>query len=274
MMLAAVFIIHTFYQPYLQLDLCPKNPLVKAHDPLPQAVTIPAHRLRVLVYITTQVSAMHTSFLEYCWPSMMSRVGMFQRADVLFFATSNQTNTTQMQDYKTFLMRIFTGHNLTVVHRANPGYQQGAMLALLDAIEYDWFSGYDWVVRLNPDVLVRSDRWITQMMATPGVDGIFVDCLDSRCPNSSRCAQALIHTDFIVRPQAIAGKTILSALRKFTNAERMATFLFSPIVTKGHDRWIPNTKQSGQCRVRGRQSPVVHDHSAQIIQQCNFSFHK
>ena len=269
--LVAVFNILIFYQPYF----CRKTQLVKAHCPLPQPVKIPAHRLRVMVYITTHMSPMHTGFLENCWPSMMSRVDMFQSAEVLVFATPANRSTTQMRDYKTFLSRVFDGHNLTVLYRTNPGYQQGAMLALLNAIEYDWFSGYDWVVRLNPDVLVRSDRWITKTMATPGVDGIFVDCEDSSCPNSSRCVQARIHTDFfIIRPQAVAGKPLLSTLRKFTNAERMATFLFRPIVNKGHDRWIPGTKQSRYCRVRGLQSPVVHDHEGHFLKHCSFAFHK
>ena len=48
--------------------------------------------------------------------------------------------------------------------------QMGAILALSEAEARGWFDGYDWVVRLNPDVIVSEDRFLRTHMARDGID--------------------------------------------------------------------------------------------------------
>jgi len=148
--------------------------------------------------------------------------------------------------------------NVTLYEADNPGYQKGAMLAVDFALERNWFAGYDWVIRLNADVIIRNDTWFLETMRDDTADGIFVDCMDKRCPARRRCQSAHIHTDFFaVRPRAFKVDPSLAGV---TNAEVKSTAMFRPIVLAGRDRWVPNTAQRASCRVRGEKSPVIHDH--------------
>ena len=73
---------------------------------------------------------------------------------------------------------------------------------------HGWFEGYDWVVRLNPDVLVRNDTFLLQAMGDDAVHGIFVDCLDRPCPTGRRCEDSMhSHRLFCLPPpRRVAGR--------------------------------------------------------------------
>jgi hypothetical protein len=52
-----------------------------------------------------------------------------------------------------------------IIHsRPNPGYQDGAILAIREAFKNHWFDDYDWVIRLNPDVLIRSNSFLLEQI--------------------------------------------------------------------------------------------------------------
>jgi hypothetical protein len=53
------------------------------------------------------------------------------------------------------------------------------------------FDGYDWVIRLNPDVLFRREKWLRQTMLMPDVDAILVDYTTPEQP-----LRRLLNTDF------------------------------------------------------------------------------
>ena len=63
-----------------------------------------------------------------------------------------------------------------VVAVRNPGKGKGAMLPLQMAEREGWWSGYDWVIRLNPDVIIRSDAHLLPLFARSNVDAVFVSC--------------------------------------------------------------------------------------------------
>ena len=133
-------------------------------------------------------------------------------------------------------------------------FSDGAIMAMKFLQEHrNYTTGYDWVIRLNPDVIIRNTDWIETTMENANVDGIFADCYSSGC--ESHCAKGLIHTDLtIFRPRSLPFGVL-----DITNAERYATALFQTVVDRGRDRWIPQTTQYGVCRVN---SPhVVHNHS-------------
>ena len=153
------------------------------------------------------------------------------------------------------------GKAITIHERPNPGYQEGAVLALVEGFRNGWFEGYDWVVRLNPDVLVRNDTFLVETMQDDAVSGIFVDCYDKPCPGGRKCVDRQVHTDFFaIRPGAVSRDLVLKLDGR--HAEAMATAAFSGIVKNGSDAWVPGTgPHRGFCRVSGEFSPVIHDHA-------------
>jgi hypothetical protein len=203
--------------------------------------------------------------LKDCWPGLLQNLPLFQRSDFMLFVTPKHEQ--DKIDMK-LVESIFAHTGIAIHVRSNPGYQAGAILGLTEAYKNGWFEGYDWVVRINPDVLIRNDTFLLQSMANNSISGIFDDCLDRPCDGGRNCVQRLIHTDFFaIRPAAISRAEIVAANN--TNAERMATTAFSGIVRDGSDTWLPGTgPHHKSCRVRGAISPVVHDHSNKTLQWC------
>jgi hypothetical protein len=89
--------------------------------------------------------------------------------------------------------------------------QWGANLALMVAFQHKWFDGYDWVIRINPDVLIRDSTFLQTHINDPNVDAILHKCRQPSCQdgtdNPERTPQPFkylqIHTDVLVfRPDA------------------------------------------------------------------------
>ena len=172
------------------------------------------------------------------------------------FATVGANRTANM----TLINHVF-GNGRVAVHEApNPGRQAGAILAVAEGFKQGWFEEYDWVVRVNPDVLILNDTFIMAAMNDASIDGIFADCLDVPCPGGRRCRGRRIHTDFFaVRPRAVPVAKMLAL--NDTYAEILATKAFSSIIEDGKDAWLPDTgPHRGACRIRGVRTSVVHDH--------------
>mmetsp|Transcript_21174 Transcript_21174/g.20339 ORF Transcript_21174/g.20339 Transcript_21174/m.20339 type:complete len:207 (+) Transcript_21174:2-622(+) len=157
--------------------------------------------------------------------------------------------------------------------------QRGANVPMELAFQEGWFTGYDWVIRINPDVLIRNSTWLLDaMMQTTetedkttnslqrqrSIDGIFVEC----------CQPSKLHTDFFAfRPN-------FDSVRRTTNAttanrnlpfselvngnhELTATAYFQPILDSGRYALLPDAATSYRwCRVRGERSSVIHDHTS------------
>jgi hypothetical protein len=189
---------------------------------------------------------------------LLKNLPIFQRSDFMMFVTSERRRSKIDMD---LITSIFSRTGIAVHVRPNPGYQEGAVLALVEAYKNGWFEGYDWVVLVNPDVLIRNDTFLLESMANDNISGIFVDCLDKPCLNERICSDRQIHTDFFaIRPSAVSRDQVLKLDNR--HAESMATAAFSGIVRNGTDAWLPGTgPHRGYCRVAGESSPVVHDHS-------------
>jgi hypothetical protein len=216
---------------------------------------------RILIFITTHLSDMHYTYLENCWPNLIAKSPLFRQSDFMMFITESQGQKANM----TLINSVFAETGISVHSTENPGYQEGAILAFTEAIENHWFDKYDWVIRVNPDVLIRDDTFLLERFGDSRIHGIFVDCLNRDCPTGNRCTDSMIHTDFFaVRPNAI----LLNAVResKQNNAERMITEVFSSIVRDGADDWVPGAGPHGlECRVVGNSSPVIHTHDFEAI---------
>jgi hypothetical protein len=211
---------------------------------------------RILLFLTTHFSAEHVAFLQRCWPPAIARSRLLQSvAHVLVFSTG-----CGYTEQLALLRATFPNTTSLEMHEYNnPGYQHGAVMALDVALQEGWFNGFDWVVRLNPDVIIRNDTWLLDTMGDAGVDGIFADCNDTPCPARVKCEAAHINTDFFaVRPAAVTPLPIDNAVQP--HAETRATAVFRPIVLAGRDRWL-ETEQQGYCRVRGPRATVLHEHA-------------
>ena len=128
--------------------------------------------------------------------------------------------------------------------------QTGAMLGLDTADREGWWSGYDWVIRLNPDVIVRDDSFLRKQMARDDVDAILANC--NKGPGDVK-----VMTDFTAwRPDKIAkgafrlpaGHTTECGGRDAwfkeakCNAEKSATAAFTQVLASGRYALLPNAK--------------------------------
>jgi len=202
--------------------------------------------LKVRLLITTHLPEWHLKFINKCWPKIIATVPLLQQAEVLLYASKEPPKT---------FVQLF--RNITVHQYNNPGYQEGAIQAMVDADKHGWMRGYDWVIRINPDVIIRNDTWLRGMMENPEVDGIFTDCYSRNC--HQHCTNNIWHSDFFAfRPHAIPKNAFLET--KAHSAEAHAKLVFQKYIAKtGRDRWLKGSKQHGNCRVLHRD--IIHDHA-------------
>jgi hypothetical protein len=221
---------------------------------------------RILIYITTHLSDAHYSYLENCWPALIKKSPLFKQSDFMMFVAESQGQKANL----TLINSVFAETGISVHITENPGYQEGAILAFTEAIENHWFDKYDWVIRVNPDVLIRDDSFLLERFEDSRVHGIFVDCLDRDCPTGNKCFDRVIQTDFFaVRPNAISPIAVRETKKTFYGiggAEPMANEALASIVKDGADAWVPGAgPQRGECRVVGKSSPVIHTHDFNTI---------
>mmetsp|Transcript_37518 Transcript_37518/g.74468 ORF Transcript_37518/g.74468 Transcript_37518/m.74468 type:complete len:347 (-) Transcript_37518:146-1186(-) len=221
--------------------------------------------LRIVLLITTQFSHKDIQFLERCWPSAIKNSAILANADIFVMASGRPPQG--------LLGALFRGMKLTVKFHSNLGPQAKATDAVRLAMHSKQLVKYDWLIRVNPDVLILEDEWLVRTMHDRQVDGIFADCLYQNC--SRNCTRALVHTDFFaVRPRSVNFENF-HAMNG--NAETIATKVFNKIIRSGHDRWLPDARRSknlgknngtrGACHVSGGPHvPVLHAHS--LVKQC------
>jgi hypothetical protein len=122
---------------------------------------------------------------------------------------------------------------------------------------------FDWMIRINPDVLIRKSSWLLETMMSSQVQGIFAIC------NTRQ-----LHTDFFaVRPSSLLGTNTTSSSLLFSkmgikanklNHERTAYREFKHMLQDNDKhRLLPDVDPSeGSCRVRGESASVYHVHDS------------
>lgn len=235
---------------------------------------------RVLLFVTTHLTPLHLRFLETCWPSATRASPFIQSADVLVFVTG------ELDDAKRRVLDIAfpPWTNRSIIHTTlpNAGYNRGAMDALAQADAHGWFWNYDWVVRLNADVIIRDDRFLSAIVARHDVDAVFVDCYAGQQPDKVH-----IQTDFIMfRPNKVARGSFripkkwspaycgeqreywtLQKDMSVCEPEHVASHALESIIRSKRWALLPGVRiLVPHCRVRGETSPVVHDHA--YVDQC------
>mmetsp|Transcript_18288 Transcript_18288/g.42884 ORF Transcript_18288/g.42884 Transcript_18288/m.42884 type:complete len:300 (-) Transcript_18288:193-1092(-) len=200
--------------------------------------------LRVAVLMTTHWSDAHKKYLP-CWGRAVQQLPLLQHADLILYTPANISSS----DIERFHFR-----NVTVKHYVNEGWQQGATKAVKDAFgekgyQEKWFEGYDWVIRLNADVLIMDDMWLRKTMENASIDGIFGACMGNQ-----------IHTDFFaLRPQAVDYKLVDECSDKY-GAEKHFTCAIANVLRSRRFTWVEGAEER-VCKMVGAHSPIVHVHN-------------
>jgi hypothetical protein len=175
---------------------------------------------KLLVLLTTHMSASHMRFLHHCWPRLLNEP-LFRDADFHFYVTPDQGKHGHADSSKRHtnlvsrpvkeLQRIIPRARVTQSSVA--GKQHGAQAPMHDMRMNTLFEPYDWVMRLNPDVVVYNTTKFAALMDDSNVDAIMGNC--------SSHPTVRFMTDFsIFRPRTITwteNTTSDNAETDFTN---------------------------------------------------------
>lgn len=223
--------------------------------------------LRVAVYMTTHWSSEHVQFLQKCWPAATTRLPLLRDAHLILH-TSQLPDPDVMEslNFESIEVKLQPQKEIpagATEEEIEAQKQAGAKQAMLDpwtSNTTSWFDGYDWVVRLNPDVLIRNDTWLRETMLNQTIDCIAVD-FSHPVKNFSA-----LHSDFYAfRPAAIDRNAVFTELDRHPTAERHLGAALLAI--RNRTAWIPNVKRKRRnARILGPGSPVIHWHG--IVDFC------
>lgn len=242
------------------------------------AVARPLTYPKILLYITTHMSETHIRYLHCCWPILIRDSPLVQRAHILVASTTPQPQS-EIQTELDYMASLFS-HNPSYTYwtpenfthmkfcevyktprdnstdppdsykqcLANYGVSAGLHL----------LKGYDWVIRLNPDVLIRQSSFFLNAMSNNStLDALLINC----APGTKK-----IHTDFwAIRPQILSNFSFkrMIKVRSEVNHERTAFRAFRSTIEANRHAWVPNVEPSNRlCRVRGPKAPVYHAHDS------------
>jgi len=227
---------------------------------------------RLLVYVPTHLSDDHAACLT-CWPAMLAHAPLLRTADVLVYAGGPAAAVPAARLSWESIVKALPNRNATIFFSSfNPGYQDGAKYAMHVALTSGWFDAYEWVVRINPDVLVFDESRLTLAMAglfgpSPGrYEGVFASCRRNKPCYGRGCEHGLIQTDVLaVRPDVVPRDAFAcwnSSVPRSdpecgfarngaeSHAEEQATRAFRPIVQRRADAWLNLNHTSGSlCRI-------------------------
>lgn len=201
---------------------------------------------RVLLFITTHMSDQHWWYLSVCWPQLLMSSTLLAEADKLVYLTTDKLNKDRAMEV---LSDTFRNQNLTIKEGDNLGLQQGAMQALSEAARLHWFDGYDWVIRLNPDVIIRDSMYMMDVIQNDlNASALLINCVGDTNDDGTLKAyitgqpmdgKYMVHTDFFaVKPDKLPKEAFLKP--SSSNAEQSFTHDLRSIIHNGEHRWIPN----------------------------------
>jgi len=126
-----------------------------------------------LVYLTTACTPCHLHYLRACWPNALRR-SVLAEADVLMYAGCR--GMASASSWAHALAALPVRNATLALTRWNPGYQEGAMAAVMVAARRGWFDSYAWVVRANPDVRIEDASFLAARLRKPTVAAVLVRC--------------------------------------------------------------------------------------------------
>jgi hypothetical protein len=251
-------------------------------------------QLQIAVYMTTHQSRQHMSFLGKCWPQASRTLSILQNATLIYYTSALHKDVPFhiFRQMKFRQVQVYHYQQLPIPPHAtklqiNAKRQYGAKLAMVDPYVHHWFDEFDWIIRVNPDVLIRNDTWLMEQMMNPSIQAIVYGY-----PFLNGTLAGL-HSDFYAFRPSIYHQSHITPARlqhhlddeQFT-AEQQLMDLIEPIYRSStshhHDEslrgitpsvaWIPGVKILGtSARMMGPQSPVIHIHN--FTKYCPNYFH-
>lgn len=221
-----------------------------AHTVASRAPQAHARPGRVLLYFTTYPKQQHLNYMRTCWPRLLRDFALSRSVDVLVFL-AGKASEGFLAEWKEAVRRLPV--NATFYYDSlNPGYQPGAMRAMHVLVQNNWGAGFDWVIRLNPDVLIYDDHYLGSFLDNSQISAVFAACSPTFIETNSKHALGnRIMTDFFaVRPHAIP-RNAFSDWATAPNAEFQATEVFGDIVRRGTCAYLTPLNFDWQCRIRG-----------------------
>ena len=130
----------------------------------------------------------------------------------------------------------------------NAGYQGGAMLAMHTLLSKGWQRDYDWVIRLNPDVLVYDDSYLDSFFRSPYLNTVLANCHGGTLQNQGTVA---VMSDFFAfRPEHIPSNAFANWQEEHS-AEEQVTRVFNDSISFKTCAWLLPHQNSFTCRTRG-----------------------
>lgn len=231
---------------------------------------------KVLLYFTSILMPDRLEHFKHLWPLALRKSDMLRNADILIHAgvyksKNNQVygseprmakklvnvSATPLHLYNTLLrsISVFPNQYIRIRYFDNPGYQQGAVKSMIDGLHEDWFTGYDWVIRLNPDVMIFDDTRLVSAMSNSSYHLI-----------GSTCKAGLM-TDFVAfRPSQVEYKRWNQEWNvEKIMAEVWSSTAFRNILNSNKVFWLQNTPNISSCRII--QFDILHDHKSRWEEQ-------
>jgi len=144
------------------------------------------------------------------------------------------------------------------------GYGEGAVAAVTDGSKNGYFDAYDWVFRVNPDVIIQDDTWMLDTIKNdPEASLLYVECQPQLPPRFRNVRK--IHTDFFALKLSAIPKGHLERDEMGRGAEIEFTYQMESLVNKGQHRHVPNTYPllNNFCRANGNPyGPLFHWHDS------------
>jgi hypothetical protein len=220
-------------------------------------------QVKIAIYMTTHQDDKHLSFLSRCWVKASHTLRLLSNADLIYYAGG------ATEDIPYPLLSTMGFRSIIVYPHVNSSYQQGAKRAMVDPYFHPhWFQSYDWIIKLNPDVLIRNDTWLIEQMLNTTAQAIAIR-VQSHGVNLNG-----FHSDFVAfRPQLyqmphVTAEKLLDQLNDARcHAEPQMLYLLTPLMDNGTISYLPDVVIiNSAARVLGLNSSVIHDHS--LLQYC------
>ena len=210
---------------------------------------------RTLLYLTTAGSPCHLAHLQSCWPASIRRArDVLAPADVLLYAGCGNHGVKDAARWADALARLPNANVSLAWTRWNPGFQEGAMAALVVAERERWFDAYAWVVRANPDVLVVDHRALAAALAPPTAAYLYTCWSDG---------VTLVNTDFFAaRPAAMTASWWGRGLHLGKiNSEASAVQVFRSAIENGTAVLTAGLGDRSNGPSRTASAGVIHGHA-------------
>lgn len=186
---------------------------------------------RVLLFVTTYPSDEHVSFMK-CQADLLSRTQMLKEVDVLLHVGEPPAGASTGLSREAWreLLDAWPMHEKTLKFSTNPGKQRGAKKAMHEALTLGWFRDYDWVVRINPDVIIYDERPLFSLIQRSENWAVVARC--GKRKNWAKRRQT--NSDFFaIRPEHVPIDAFSGWNTDSPNAETVTTIAFQHIYDAG-----------------------------------------